>query len=187
MKKHTAKTEEKKAQYLSGVAMAKTSVKKYIFLIIGGLIIALCAFGLFEGISNPDIGESRSIYAVFLILFGWMFYSGIRASRDLENARRYDTAFRADKNEALKLSTLADQTGKRVDQVEKELERLFRKGFFKGCSLIGGKEAAVVFTETGNGKQKSSIQTVTCPHCGATNHIRVGSHGACEYCGGALE
>lgn len=98
------------------------------------------------------------------------------------------------------LDDIAVAYPKRYEEVCKDLQELFKDGFFSGCSLDlsrrkliapGGSRRDQTRTTTANQTTKPKeatpkvVKVVKCPNCGATNTVR-GTLGECEYCSSPL-
>lgn len=181
-----AKNKGARGSYLAGGAMAAAAVKKWLSLLIGGFITAFFGLGLLLILTDSGYldGDDLGVCLGVLIPSVLLLLLGIRQARRMDLARRYDSALCALRGAAVPLSALAEQTGKSEGQVLQELEVLFRKGFFRDCSLRRGRDAAVLLP--GGEPEQRSFVSVKCPNCGAPNSLPAHSRGRCEYCGSSL-
>ena len=174
---------EAKNPYLSGGRLTKSTVVRYLFTIAGGLSTAFWTFGLVLTFTREDMRENWWVAVILLIPSAWMLWKGIRTGRDLELARRYQGVFAASRSESVTLEDLLRHTGKSGAVISGELERLFRKGYFQGCTLL---KQPLSVTLTGTKKSGALYRDVVCPHCGGTSRLRAGAGGRCDYCGSAI-
>ena len=172
--------------YLSSSAMTASAVKKWLLLIPGGALTAFFGLGLLLVLTDSEYMDSSDMTVCIGILIPsvLLLVLGLRAGRNRELARRYDGVFQRAASGLVEMSELMDQTGKSSGQVLKELELLFRKGFFPGCALRRGTEAAVLLP--GAQRNAGRLITVSCPHCGGSTTLRAGLPGICEYCGSSI-
>ena len=169
----------KRDLYLSRAVMGTAAIKKYLLTILGALLTAFFGIGLVLTLTDPSMRENLAVCAVFLVLSALILWRGVQAGRHMQLARRYQAIFAEDRDGMLSVEELVSQTGKSGQQIAKELEMLFRRGFFKDCSL---QRSPLGVRLSGGGKKQAVFLTVTCPHCGAGNRIRAGEQGFCEYC-----
>ncbi len=174
---------EKRNTYLVGARVAKSTLTRYLLGIPGGLLSAFFLFGLILCFTDESMREDWWVAVLMLLPSAWLLWKGVSAGRDLELARRYEAAFSADPDGRLSLEKLIAQSGKSGAQLGAELERLFRKGYFRGCTLQK-KPLAVILTGTQKGGER--YVTVTCPHCGGPTRLGAGRSGKCDYCGSAI-
>ena len=174
---------ENRNGYLSAARVMRASLSRYILGIPGGVLTAFFLFGLILCFTDASLREDWWVALFMLLPSVWLLWTGVRSGRDLELARRYDAAFSADQDGILTPEKLTAHSGKSEAQLSAELDRLFRKGYFKGCTLQR-KPLAVILT----GTQRSGERyvTVNCPHCGGPTRLRAGRSGKCEYCGSAI-
>lgn len=107
----------------------------------------------------------------------------IRRLNDL--ATLYDNFFAGGNDGFVHIDELSRHAGKDASVIVKELEYLFRKGYFQNCSLQLSDQQGVKLASADR-KNYAGFKAVTCPGCGASNSIRSGSVGICEYCGSKL-
>ena len=103
-------------------------------------------------------------------------------SRKVNAALRYETILSGDRNGIVEIRELTGQTGKRQDEVFKELETLFRKGYFQGCTLQLEGTPAIIINDAMVGEKGTGFAEVRCPKCGGATRIRAGSRGQCAFC-----
>lgn len=175
--------------YINKVTETSVLVKKKIRMIIGGGIAAFFLMGiigmLMGGVEQEDPAFAFGLCIFNIVLFGYIFYTGIKIGKDLETAYRYSQIFAGDEDGIVTYGELARAMNKTESQIAKELEHLFRKRFFKDCTLEVQGAPRVRLANT-SGKNDGFI-TMKCPHCGGTNKLRTGTSGVCEYCGGAIK
>lgn len=175
---------EAKNPYLSGARQTKSTLIRYLFTIVGGVSTAFWAFGLVLTFTQESLKDSWWVAVFLLIPSAWVLWKGIRTGRDLELARRYQGVFTASRDGSVMLDDLVRHTGKSGAAIDTELERLFRKGYFQGCTLL---KQPLAVTLTGTRKSGEHYRDVVCPHCGGTSRLRTGAGGRCEYCGSAID
>ena len=173
----------KKGNYLSTSRIARANIVKVLFILVGAAMALFFGFALATSFSSSGVDVFDAVVSViFLIPAALLLWKGIQAATDIKLARRYHGIFQADQNGIVTVDELVKQSGKASGKVAKELEGLFRRGFFSSCTLQRDPLAVVLSRETQGG-----FLTVTCPHCGGTTRIRSGTSGTCEYCGGGIE
>ena len=101
--------------------------------------------------------------------------------------RRYEMIFGADEDGIVTVDELSTQMGKPGYKIFKELEGLFKKGYFSNCNLQqGGKPCVIINNAMIDGAQGVGFINVQCPNCAGVNRIRVGSYGQCTFCGNQI-
>ena len=160
--------------------------------IVGGAILtAFFAFGIIEGIldKGPDhnLREGLTVYICCFIPSVFLLWRGILAGRIADTASRYETIFAADRDGVVTIEELKRFTGKSQEKIIKELKAAFGRGYFSGCALQEGGSPCVILSDARKvSPTRQGFLTVTCPNCGASNRIRVGSISMCEYCNSPL-
>lgn len=161
-----------------------SAILRVVMTALGGLLSAIFGFGLILTFTDETMRENWWAALIILIPSVWMLWKGICAGRELALARLYQRAFLTDENGSMTLDELIKQSGRSGAQVGHELERLFRKGYFRGCTLRKDPYAVLL---TGSARTGELFASVLCPHCGGTTRLRAGSSGACAYCGSAID
>ena len=175
---------EKQNPYLYAGRMVKATVLRILLTVIGGLLTAFFGFGLVLTFTDETMRQDWWVAVVMLVPSVWMLGKGIAVGRELALARRYQSIFSFDENGTVTLEELIKQSGRGGAQISAELEKLFRKGYFRGCSL---RRAPLSVMLTGTEKSGEHYVSVVCPHCGGTTRLRAGSSGKCDYCDSAIE
>ena len=179
----------RQSSYLNRLPMILDRIISIIKLVNGGFfgfIFLVAIFGSITSTSGFDLDDLTLSVLVFLP-FALLFRSGLRQSRRPGLARRYDQIFVSDRNGFVTLQEMSEQTGKAPEKVQKELEKLFRKGYFSGVNLRQGTNPGVFIADARMGEEGIGFIDVQCEYCGATSRLRAGTHGKCEYCGAPLE
>ncbi len=167
--------------------MAVQTLKKNIMLVAGTLLTSFFTFGFFSTLlSRDEPKEDLIIAVVFLVPSVALLVSGIRTGRLNGAARRYESIFAGDRNGVVTISELEKQTGSDRAKVLAELEALFRRGYFSGCTLQRGGDPCVIISDAMREEAGLGFVTVRCPLCGGANRLRAGSRGTCSFCGGAI-
>ena len=153
--------------YISKVGIARLTLKKHIQMIIGGFFTAVFLFGIISGVTgyNENLRDNLITNIVMLVPSALLLLNGI-------------------KNGRMAARELAKQSGKPPFKVLSELEKLFGKGVFCGCTLQ--KQGLPCVILSGRENSKTSFVNVVCEKCNGTTRIRAGSSGKCEYCGNAI-
>ena len=178
-----------KYHYLSPAFESQRKKKKG-FIIAGSVIAGLYGFGLIYSLILPSkLYEEGVEYKMFIPIFAVMvavglvfLFIGLVLGRKVDVALRYETIFSGDRNGIVEIRELTGQTGKSQEEVTRELETLFRKGFFQGCSLQLEGTPAVIINDAMVGETGTGFAEVRCPKCGGTTRIRSGSRGQCSFC-----
>ena len=173
------------ASYLSQVVVFEQERKRKICFIAGAIGACFFLFGIVEGLigATPALREGLPLYVICFAAFALLLLNGVRVSKRIDAAKRYETIFVADRDGVVTAEELCAQTGKSQDAVFKELETLFQKGFFQNCGLRRGGVPCVIIADAMNGESGVGFADVTCASCGATTRMRAGSRGHCPYCG----
>lgn len=169
--------------YLSAARETSSMIARPLLTISGGILTVFFGIGLVMTLTDPSMQGDIWVALLMLLPSLWLLWKGIRTGRDLELARRYAAIFAVDLNGALTAEELAAQSGRSGIRIEKELERLFHKGYFQGCSL---KKKPLSVLLTGTEKTGPRFVAVVCPHCGGTTRLPVGDEGRCDYCDSAI-
>ena len=183
-----------KYNYLSPIFESQRKKSKG-FIVAGSIIAGLYAFGTIYSLVMPMPAMSKNLeYRDFAPIFAAMIIPGLVLlciglvmSRKVNVALRYETILSGDKNGIVEIRELTGQTGKSQDEVLRELEILFRKGFFQGCTLQLEGNPAIIINDAMVGETGAGFAEVRCPKCGGATRIRAGSRGQCSYCHSPIE
>lgn len=172
--------------YISHAALGRLAWKKNVQMVVGGVFITFFMIGIIGGLMDNKQTLRDGLLAGIIILlpFVLLFLSGIRNSRKIGLARRYNLIFMCDGDGTVTVHELANQIGKPSVKVLSQLEWLFRKGVFCDCTLQQGGEPCVILS--GRTGSKTSFVNVVCEKCNGTTRLRAGTFGKCEYCGSAI-
>lgn len=172
--------------YISNDVLGRLSFKKNIQVVVGGFFTTFFVLGIIGGLMKDDqvFWDGLISGIIILLPFVLLFLSGIRNSRKIGLARRYNLIFMCDGDGTVTVHELANQIGKPSVKVLSQLEWLFRKGVFCDCTLQQGGEPCVILS--GRTGSKTSFVNVVCEKCNGTTRLRAGTFGKCEYCGSAI-
>lgn len=179
----------KQTSYVNERVIGINAGKRKIFLVLGAVLSCFFLFGIVSGILGTTQGlrEGLPVYIIFFIPSVFLLLHGVRLGGSIDAARRYDSIFTADSDGFVTMAELQRQTGRSADAILKDLEKLFRKGYFHDCSLERGGEPRVIIANAKAGESGIGFAEVSCPHCGGTTRIRAGSRGKCAYCGSDIK
>ena len=172
--------------YISNDVLGRLSFKKNIQVVVGGFFTTFFVLGIIGGLMKDDqvFWDGLISGIIILLPFVLLFLSGIRNSRKIGLARRYNLIFMCDGDGTVTVHELANQIGKPSVKVLSQLEWLFRKGVFCDCTLQQGGEPCVILS--GRTGSKTSFVNVVCEKCNGTTRLRAGTFGKCEYCGSPI-
>ena len=178
---------KERINYLKDEAVRTNERRKKRQITAGAIITAFFGFGVVGGIADYEgLREGISMYAVFLIPGIVLLLSGFNIGRMIDAARRYNGIFSADRDGVVTCDELGGQLGMDENRIFKELEVLFRKGFFQNCTLQRGGSPCVIISDAMIGEDGVGFISAMCPACGAVTRIRAGSRGKCSYCGAPI-
>ena len=186
-----------KYNYLSPIFESQRKKSKG-FIIAGSIIAGLYTFGTIYSLVMPmpvhgvsrdreEIKICTPIFAAMIIPGLVLLCIGLVMSRKVNAAFRYETILSADRNGIVEIRELTGQTGKSQTEVFKELESLFRKGFFQGCTLQLEGTPAIIINDAMVGEKGTGFAEIRCLKCGGVTRIRAGSRGQCSYCHSPIE
>ncbi len=183
-----SKKNDMKNRYLSNGTVIAQGIYSKLMMLVGGVNTGLFAIAVVMSFTMKDekLKEGAPVYISLMFLFAIPLLLGIRKGRLTDTARRYETIFASDRDGVVTLEELATQTGKNGKKVFAELEKLFRKGYFRGCTLQRGGEPCVIIKDAMEGESGVGFASVTCRNCGAVTRIRAGSRGKCNFCGAPI-
>lgn len=172
--------------YISNDVLGRLSFKKNIQVVVGGFFTTFFVLGIIGGLMKDDqvFWDGLISGIIILLPFVLLFLSGIRNSRKIGLARRYNLIFMCDGDGTVTVHELANQIGKPSVKVLSQLEWLFQKGIFCDCTLQREGEPCVILS--GRTGSKTSFVNVVCEKCNGTTRMRAGTFGKCEYCGSAI-
>jgi len=175
--------------YLSDRAVAKKKRGAKIELIVGIIlmfIITLAIFGFAVGKESVS-GNDSATCGILCLIFILMIYKGIKKLNLCQTAKIYNAVFKNDADGYISLSELASKTGTTKEKAMKNLNLLIKKDMLVNCYLDSGTTIVLGGKSVLNNGVPEETAAVTCPNCGATNTVKVGFTGVCEYCGSKLK
>lgn len=175
--------------YLSPITLRSARARMRIGLIAGIILTIFFGLATVAGFTDPDLRQHLSVYIGFLIPSVIPLILGIMKKREISSAVLYDSIFTGDRDGRISAYELKRQLGRDEDGIFRELQILFRKGYFVNCSLWSGEPRGVILGDAAvgaRGAASAGVVTVRCPNCGASNRIQAGRRGKCEYCDAPL-
>lgn len=135
------------------------------------LIIILIA-GIQEGETHMIVTASvlLTILAAEMIFFSW-------AVKKSNRAKRYAPIFEEDHDGILTYKRIDEMTGYGVERIKKDVNWLLQAGYLQNA--VADEEKVILLRE-------NEFINITCPTCGASNEIRIGSSNKCKHCGSYL-
>ena len=186
-----------KYNYLSPIFESQRKKSKG-FTVAGSIVAGLYGFATIYSLvipmpmasGNKDMEEYKLFAPIFasMVVIGLVLLCiGLVMGRKVNTALRYETILSGDKNGIVEINELTGQTGKSQPELMKELEYLFRKGYFQGCTLQLEGTPAIVINDALVGEKGTGFAEVRCPKCGGATRIRAGSRGQCAFCHSPIE
>ena len=172
-------------RYLNERKIAAHEVKRKIQIVIALIFGSFFMFGFVNGIIEKDPGMA-AVGGILLLPFLYMFWCGLKTGFLIEAARRYETVFGSDRDGLVTVEELSTMFGKPGYKLMRELDRIFRRGYFQNCTLQQGGHPGVILYDATVGENGVGFIEVRCPNCGGINRIRSGSHSKCTFCGGPV-
>lgn len=135
------------------------------------LIIILIA-GIQEGETHMIVTASilLTILTAELVFF-------ILAIKKSDRAKRYAPIFEEDHDGILTYKRIDEMTGYGVERIKKDVNWLLQAGYLQNA--VADEEKIILLRE-------NEFINITCPTCGASNEIRIGSSNKCKHCGSYL-
>ena len=135
------------------------------------LIIILIA-GIQEGETHMIVTASilLTILTAELVFF-------ILVIKKSNRAKRYAPIFEEDHDGILTYKRIDEMTGYGVERIKKDVNWLLQAGYLQNA--VADEEKVILLRE-------NEFINLTCPTCGASNEIRIGSSNKCKHCGSYL-
>ncbi len=135
------------------------------------LIIILIA-GIQEGETHMIVTASilLTILTAELVFF-------ILVIKKSNRAKRYAPIFEEDHDGILTYKRIDEMTGYGVERIKKDVNWLLQAGYLQNA--VADEEKVILLRE-------NEFINITCPTCGASNEIRIGSSNKCKHCGSYL-
>gem|GEM_PF-2451630 len=187
MKKNSPNTNP----YLSTFIITRKTVSRHLLLVTGAFLTFFFGFGFVMCLTDASLAADGgfAITIVFLALGIFLLYKGIRTRYWIDSAQTYSTVFIYDENGVVTIDELKAKTGRDEQKILKDLEYLFSHKYFKSCQFQRKSPSCVIVADAQDRQEQIQYAAVTCPHCYASNRIRIGKNGGsgvCAYCGSAL-
>lgn len=176
------------SQYLNFFTRTSGSIQQLILFFFGGILTFFWGTGLALGLTESYGITRRDIFPIIVLMIPGilMVIQGIRIGKRNELAKRYNQIFEADRDGTLSMSELKKSSGKEEEQIVKELDLLFRKGYFRDCHFKKEDSSGVVILPGTEKKGGDAFVYVQCSHCGGVTRVPVGTNTVCSYCGSPI-
>ena len=171
-------------RYLNQKKLSSQETAKKTLMIIAMILGDFNLFGVVFGIVNKD-KFSIGMFGFFLAIDVLIFWQGVRISRRIDAARRYETIFGSDEDGFVKIGEMATLMKQPDRKILNEVAMLFRKKFFINCSFERNGQPMVIINNAVAGEDVNSgvgFVICTCKNCGTQNRIRAGSMSKCYAC-----
>jgi len=178
----------------------KIKSKALIQKIFGWIIAIPAGLITFAGIASTGLKESIdfvmvTFFAIITALGIWMIIKGIKKKK--LTVLFYDYSARLESDSDKSIDLLSSSTGASVDTVTKNLSTMVSMGLFPNAfvdtthnklTYQNMNVSHTPLTQNVSNEPKEQVRyiTVQCKGCGATNKIKSGSIGECEYCGAQI-
>ena len=176
-------------RYVKTIKSASQSVWQTVFLVIGGLFTFFWGLGAVLALIEYQNMRRRDlpVILVMVAVSALILLQGIRIGRRRSLARSYSLIFEGDLNGTLSMDELKKCTGKEEEQIRKELDVLFRKGYFRDCTFRKGDTSRmVVISGAREGTSGRNYVYVQCESCGGVTRIPEGASEQCSFCGAPI-
>ncbi|MBR5387253.1 MAG: hypothetical protein IK142_06720 [Clostridiales bacterium] len=151
---------------------------KYLVMcyVLFGVILLPLIIILIAGIQE---GETHMIVTVSILLTimtaELVFF--ILVIKKSNRAKRYAPIFEEDHDGILTYKRIDEMTGYGVERIKKDVNWLLQAGYLQNA--VADEEKVILLRE-------NEFINITCPTCGASNEIRIGSSNKCKHCGSYL-
>ncbi len=178
--------------YLDKEKLLRASARARRQMIWGIVLTAFFGLATYWGlVDHEGLRDGLDVYLLCLIPSLLLLGLGLFRRGRLGSAQAYSTALSASGKSEMLVTELSASVGKTSAAVSKELRWLIAKGYVVDCSFaVDGVEKIVLnaapAVQSRNAAPAFAFVTVECPNCGASNSLRRGSTGRCEYCGGQI-
>ena len=171
-------------RYLNEKKIASQENTKKVYLIIAMFFGDFNLFGvIFNIFEKSRFGVG--LFLFFLIIDALIFWHGIRISRRIDAARRYETIFGSDEDGFVTIGEMSTMMQRPGRQIYNEINMLFRKKFFINCRFERSGQPVVIIDNAMPGENVNSgvgFVICTCRNCGTQNRIRAGVMSKCYAC-----
>jgi hypothetical protein len=146
--------------------------------VVGWILVVFGVLGTAAFISD---GDFEPIWFTSVFVIGGLFVLW-RARRMVRNGKKYKHYISIVVNEGVTdINEIAEAAGVDQKEVEKDLQSMLDKGYFRGHINHKSKELVLAREGMGNtGNMK--LEIVRCASCGANNKVAVGRTRRCEFC-----
>ncbi|MBP3233323.1 MAG: hypothetical protein J6M65_02695 [Eubacterium sp.] len=171
-------------RYLNGKKIASQETIKKVYLIIAMFFGDFNLFGVIFYIFEKN-RFGVILFLCFLIIDALIFWRGIRISRRIDAARRYETIFGSDEDGFVTIGEMSTMMQRPDRQIYNEVNMLFRKKFFINCRLERSGQPVVIIDNAMPGENVNNgvgFVICSCRNCGTKNRIRAGSMSKCCAC-----
>ncbi len=154
---------------------------------IGGFFILFTCSGILSDfIEREDMVSNLYIYFLLLSPSGFIIFDGISRQKSVNMAKAVNNQLLGNKNGFINLSSLALIFEKSEQKILKSLNKAVKKGLLINCHIeaenlqnglcIAANNRVISYSP------KEKYKVVVCPNCNASNSIKVGTVGKCQYC-----
>ena len=146
------------------------------FYVLFGVILLPLIIILIAGIQE---GETHMIVtaSILLTILTAELVFFILVIKKSNRAKRYAPIFEEDHDGILTYKRIDEMTGYGVERIKKDVNWLLQAGYLQNA--VADEEKVILLRE-------NEFINITCPTCGASNEIRIGSSNKCKHCGSYL-
>lgn len=157
--------------------------------IVSAPMLFITVFGIITDIINGEAAENIDIYFILIIPFGAIMLDAIRRQRNVSRAYAFNNQFMGDNDGSVSFETLAKIFGKPELKVLKWFNECVRTGLIKDCFVdwdiedeVFDDNMYITLKNKTHRTKEPEYRAVVCPNCNASNSVKVGTVGKCQYC-----
>ncbi len=178
--------------YLSKVKIIFSNIVSSVLLLISSFFIFIGIIGFFIelfgflGASNSEDrsgwGQGLGIAVGVLLFFGSMFVISLARFRFAGKANKFNNVFENNRDGEIPLSSASGMFGITEKKFKKLFDRMIKKGYLVNCYIEYSGIPRIILKNI-----SEQFVALKCPNCGASNNIKKGQTGICEYCHSEIE
>lgn len=150
----------------------------FVFLGIVGFLMDFFKFlGENDMEVKRELRQSLGIAVGILMFFGTILIISLKRFNIAGKANKFNNVFENDTDGVIPLSSVSVIFGLTEDKFIKLFDKMIKKGYIINCYIEYNDTPRIMIKNV-----SEQLVAVKCPNCGASNNIKVGQSGICEYC-----
>ncbi|MGN0676627.1 MAG: hypothetical protein ACI4K5_02675 [Ruminococcus sp.] len=150
----------------------------FVFIGIVGFLMDFFKFlGETDTGIKRELRQSLGVAVGILLFFGTILIISLKRFQLAGKANKFNHIFENDTDGVILMSSVSVIFGIQENKFIKLFDKMIKKGYIVNCYIEYNDTPRIILAN-----QSEQLVAVKCPNCGASNNIKAGQSGICEYC-----